>query len=289
MPVHTLNVEVGTVRQLLEQEAEEMAPWRERQSDILEQFRQSRLYVQIIAAVALIGVFLALYALPIESMRSALRWAVTYDADWRSGWARADGWAMEQGGWREALRTAWDQVAATVGWSSPAEGEQAEGAQPQDTEIAGSPPTEAPKSGALLPLEVGPSLRKVLPVDDAVLYGYGWRDKELHEGLDLVAGAGAPVHATSAGQVLRVVHRDPVWGGVVEIQHEGYTATYACLDAIGVRAGDRVTAGQRLAVIAAEPVAEVEMGAHLHLEVILHETGMPIDPAHFLSLQGSGT
>jgi murein DD-endopeptidase MepM/ murein hydrolase activator NlpD len=93
-----------------------------------------------------------------------------------------------------------------------------------------------------------------------------------HEGIDLVAPAGTPVHAVMAG----VVEVSPLggYGLHVLVHHGGDLVTlYGHLSGFAVAGGTAVTAGT---VIGAEGSTGASTGAHLHFEV--RRAGQPVDP-----------
>lgn len=94
------------------------------------------------------------------------------------------------------------------------------------------------------------------------------------EGIDIAAGAGAPVRAADAGTVA-IVTRDTEGIAIVAIDHgDNLLSVYANVGDITVAQGDRVDRGQNFATVApGDP-------AFLHFEV---RRGMDaLDPAEFL-------
>jgi murein DD-endopeptidase MepM/ murein hydrolase activator NlpD len=91
----------------------------------------------------------------------------------------------------------------------------------------------------------------------------GWTP-DLHEGVDIAAPSGTPVHAMKSG---RVEHAGE-WGGYglsVLLSHGTNVRTlYAHLSRIDVRAGQSVRGGERIGAVGATGNAT---GAHLHFEV----------------------
>ena len=133
---------------------------------------------------------------------------------------------------------------------------------------AGPPPLPAPD-------QLG-ALHYPLAVPALGLDPWGWRFSEsrgrwrMHTGLDLMAPRGTPVLAALSGRVHLVQWTDG-YGLTLVIDHgDGRRTLYAHLDAVGVRPGQSVTAG--------EPVAVVGMtgrtsGPHLHFELRFEEGG----------------
>src|SRR5262249_27147154 len=108
------------------------------------------------------------------------------------------------------------------------------------------------------------------PVGD----GFGPRGDAFHAGIDLLAPAGTPVIAGTAGRVTWAAPRAGGWGKLVTIAHAGGVRTmYAHLSRIDVRVGQFVSGGTVIGLVGATGDAT---GPHLHFEVRLH--GAAIDP-----------
>ncbi|MEL6363626.1 MAG: M23 family metallopeptidase [Pseudomonadota bacterium] len=107
------------------------------------------------------------------------------------------------------------------------------------------------------------------PVTDACLAsGFGDRDGKLHKGVDYNQDPGGPVVAAGGGVVLEAEYRDD-YGNYVLIAHgSGVHTRYAHLVnfAGGVRAGARVSAGQRLGIMG--NTAGYPIPVHLHYEIL---------------------
>jgi murein DD-endopeptidase MepM/ murein hydrolase activator NlpD len=92
-------------------------------------------------------------------------------------------------------------------------------------------------------------------------------------GVDLAATAMAEVSSAAAGLVLYADDLG-IYGSTVLIDHGfGLSSLYGHLSAIGVKAGDSVTAGQ---VIGRTGATGLAGGDHLHFEVRVH--GVPVNP-----------
>lgn len=104
-----------------------------------------------------------------------------------------------------------------------------------------------------------------------------WRT---HDGVDYAAAKGTAVTAAAAGTV-QEVRTDPLWGGVITVQHSGgYTSLYCgVVPETALKAGDAVTAGQVLGSVDTI-AAEVTMEPHLHFAIQLN--GKFTDPAALL-------
>ena len=106
-------------------------------------------------------------------------------------------------------------------------------------------------------------------------------DWRTHEGLDLVAQAGAVVMAAGAGEVL-AVYEDDLMGTTVTIDHgNGVTSLYANLAARPtVAEGDTVRAGDTIGAVGTSALAESALPSHLHFAMKMD--GVPIDPTAYL-------
>ena len=87
-----------------------------------------------------------------------------------------------------------------------------------------------------------------------------------HLGIDIAAGAGAPIYAADSGVVTMAQGGyNYGYGNVIQIDHgNGYSTVYAHLTAIFVTACQSVGAGQQIGTSGATGNAQ---GAHLHFEV----------------------
>jgi murein DD-endopeptidase MepM/ murein hydrolase activator NlpD len=120
--------------------------------------------------------------------------------------------------------------------------------------------------------------------DGFVGSGFGWRTDPFtgkmarHEGIDFAAPPGTPVHAAAGGVVL-LAEFHPEYGNVIEIDHGGQLMTrYAHALRLGVRPGDLVKRGQKIAEVGSTGRST---GPHLHFEV--HSKGIAQNPSRFLS------
>lgn len=95
-----------------------------------------------------------------------------------------------------------------------------------------------------------------------------------HYGTDVAAPSGTPVHALAAGRIT-FVHAGMFFNGkTVLVDHGlGLRSVYIHLSQTLVRAGDTVSAGQRIGAVGATGRAT---GPHLHFGLTLDST--PIDP-----------
>jgi murein DD-endopeptidase MepM/ murein hydrolase activator NlpD len=134
---------------------------------------------------------------------------------------------------------------------------------------------------ALERAEVLAAIPSIDPVAGAEVIGCfcyrSYPDTEFHEGVDLAANYGDPVHAAAAG-VVASAGWDGGYGLKIDIDHgNGYHTWYAHLSHIEVAVGQHVYKDQ---VIAAVGDTGFATGPHLHYQVMYE--GRPIDPTPFL-------
>ena len=114
--------------------------------------------------------------------------------------------------------------------------------------------------------------------------GFGPRGHRFHTGIDYPGATGTPVVAAAPGRVSFAGWSLGGWGYLVTIAHShGATTMCTHLSRIGVRAGQRVHAGERIGGIGATGHAT---GPHLHFEVRLR--GAAVDPLTGLAQAGGG-
>lgn len=105
-----------------------------------------------------------------------------------------------------------------------------------------------------------------------------YKVKIMHNGLDLIAPAGDPVHAAGDGVVTDVTKSRKGLGNVVTITHNGgYKTRYAHLADIEVRKGNRVKKGK---VVGYVGVSGNSFAPHLHYEV--YRDTLIMDPVHYM-------
>jgi murein DD-endopeptidase MepM/ murein hydrolase activator NlpD len=129
-------------------------------------------------------------------------------------------------------------------------------------------------------------LKDMLPNSSPVRAGYNsssWRidpfngHKAFHEGLDFPANTGAPILSAADGIVIAAEHT-PDYGNIVKINHgSGLETRYAHASDILVKVGERVTKGQRIALVGNTGRST---GPHLHYEIRLN--GNALDPRQYL-------
>lgn len=103
-----------------------------------------------------------------------------------------------------------------------------------------------------------------------------------HEGVDIANQVGTPIYAVTDGVV---VDAGPAagFGLWVRIRHpDGYTSIYGHIDRALVRVGQRVNAGQKIALMGNRGRST---GPHLHIEIADPE-GRKVDPQVWLAARG---
>lgn len=134
-----------------------------------------------------------------------------------------------------------------------------------------------------------PAISEV-PTEGVVSSSFGGRADPIsggaafHQGVDIAAPAGTPVKAAAAGRVL-FSGRAPGYGNLVEVDHGGgWVTRYGHNSANLVSAGDKIDAGQPLALVGQSGRAT---GNHLHFEV--RRDGRAVDPRILLGWQSKGS
>jgi len=119
------------------------------------------------------------------------------------------------------------------------------------------------------------------PVKGKVTSLFGRRGSRMHDGIDISAKEGTPIHAAEAGTVVYADHRLSGYGKLVIIRHgRNLFTAYAHNQRNLVRKGAAV---RRNDVIARVGHTGRASGAHLHFEVRHGST--PVDPLAYLSRQ----
>ncbi len=117
-------------------------------------------------------------------------------------------------------------------------------------------------------------LRFEWPVAGRLTSAYGMRRGRPHDGIDIGAAKGTPIHAAEAGKVVYAGDRLGAYGRVVIVKHVGSWATvYAHNDANLVEEGDFVEQGDPIARVGRTGNASAP---HLHFEI--RRSNHPRDP-----------
>lgn len=112
---------------------------------------------------------------------------------------------------------------------------------------------------------------------------YGMRNGRMHEGIDLVPGAGAPIQSIADGTVRIATEAGGNYGVTVYIDHvidgQVITSHYSHMQygSLRVKTGDKVKVGD---IVGKVGNTGRSYGAHLHFELILN--GAKIDPLPWL-------
>ena len=129
----------------------------------------------------------------------------------------------------------------------------------------------------------------VAPVEGRLTSAYGERTDPIdgkakfHKGVDVAAPKGTEIHAPAAGTVVRAEFAEN-YGNVVDVDHgDGYVTRYGQVSAFKAAVGDKVRAGDAIALVGSSGRST---GPHLHLEVL--KDGENIDPASVLDLPSKG-
>lgn len=156
---------------------------------------------------------------------------------------------------------------------------------PYDLErIANDPSMSEQIEDSVDSLELPVSLRLPLKRETKVTSFFGWRNKRLHDGIDLKGAVGDEIVAAADGRVISA-SRVKGYGRVVMLQHDGdWTTVYAHCSKLLVKHGQQVKAGQKIATVGRTGRST---GPHLHFEV--RKGADPVDPLIFLFAgQGEG-
>ena len=157
----------------------------------------------------------------------------------------------------------------------PADAPSSARTEPRPSRRAG--PAQIPRAGSrpLDPAARGEALS--WPANGVLISGFGARERDQHDGIDLAAPEGTPIRAAADGVVI-FAGQQRGYGNLVLLAHEGDLVTvYAHNSQNLVAPGRRVARG--------EPIARVgrtgnATGPHLHFEVRLGTH--PRDPLGFL-------
>jgi murein DD-endopeptidase MepM/ murein hydrolase activator NlpD len=117
----------------------------------------------------------------------------------------------------------------------------------------------------------------VWPVSGPITSPFGWRWGRMHQGIDIGASSGTPIHAAASGTVIYCGWEEG-YGNFVVIDHGGNLATaYGHQSAIAVACGQTVSQGQVIGYVGCTGHCT---GPHLHFEVRIN--GNPVDPMGYL-------
>jgi murein DD-endopeptidase MepM/ murein hydrolase activator NlpD len=116
------------------------------------------------------------------------------------------------------------------------------------------------------------------PIHGRLSSRFGWRRGRHHDGIDIPAKSGTPVHAAEAGRVIHSGEGLGDYGKVVIVKHAGrYSSVYAHNRRNRVRKGEFVEKDQVIAEVGKTGNAS---GNHVHFE--LRRDRRPEDPLLYL-------
>ena len=117
----------------------------------------------------------------------------------------------------------------------------------------------------------------IWPVSGPVTSGFGVRWGRMHEGIDIGAASGTPIHAAAGGTVIWAGWLGG-YGNLVVIDHHNSLATaYGHQSALATAVGASVSQGQVIGYVGSTGHST---GPHLHFEVRVN--GTPVDPLGYL-------
>lgn len=149
-------------------------------------------------------------------------------------------------------------------------------AAPAPDSPASAPPTPAPVAATpAAPSSASASAEAwQWPVDGTLIGRFGAAGGK---GIDIVGARGTPVRAVASGKVVYSGSGLRGYGRLLIIKHAGeFLSAYAHNDAILVKEGDMVTAGQKIALMGDSDADRVK----LHFEI--RRYGKPLDPLTYL-------
>jgi murein DD-endopeptidase MepM/ murein hydrolase activator NlpD len=118
---------------------------------------------------------------------------------------------------------------------------------------------------------------------------FGWRIDpitgrlEFHEGIDLAAPEGEPIHAVAAGVVTWAGPRYGFGNIVIVNDGQGYTTYYAHCEKVFVKVGQVIRRGTVIALVGDTGMST---GPHVHFEVLRDDR--PLNPAPFVFASRGG-
>jgi murein DD-endopeptidase MepM/ murein hydrolase activator NlpD len=117
----------------------------------------------------------------------------------------------------------------------------------------------------------------IWPINGIINSGFGARGSSFHEGIDIAAPEGTPIHAVDGGEV---IYSDELrgYGNMVIVRHtDGFASVYAHNAKNLVREGQQVARGETIARVGSTGRVT---GPHLHFEIRRNNTAE--DPLRYL-------
>jgi murein DD-endopeptidase MepM/ murein hydrolase activator NlpD len=153
----------------------------------------------------------------------------------------------------------------------------AEFAEPE-REVATNDKEEAPQSNPSATLN---RVHFSWPLFGYVSSAFGRRHHKDHEGIDIPARTGTPVHASRSGHVIYAGNKIRGYGNMVIVRHaDSFSTVYAHLSRIEVKKGQFVTRGHNLGRVGHTGHAH---GSHLHFEI--RDNRVAVNPLFYLQGQ----
>jgi murein DD-endopeptidase MepM/ murein hydrolase activator NlpD len=132
-------------------------------------------------------------------------------------------------------------------------------------------------SGAYEPPSGESSHGFIWPASGPVTSPFGMRWGRMHDGIDIGASYGSPIHAAAAGRVIYCGWEEG-YGNLTVIDHgNGLATAYGHQSSIAVSCGQDVSQGQTIGYVGSTGHST---GPHLHFEVRVN--GSPVDPLGYL-------
>ncbi len=137
---------------------------------------------------------------------------------------------------------------------------------------------QARSASSSAPTDTAPSAAGFIwPVSGPITSPFGWRWGRMHEGIDIGAPSGTPIHAVAAGTVIYAGLLGG-YGNLVVIDHGGGLASaYGHQSSVAVAIGESVAQGQVIGYVGSTGHS---FGPHLHFEVRVN--GAAVDPLGYL-------
>ncbi|MDJ0394438.1 M23 family metallopeptidase [Rhodococcus sp. G-MC3] len=144
-------------------------------------------------------------------------------------------------------------------------------------EVEAAPPSVG-LGGAVLPLPAG---------SYELSSNYGGRNNptgnggQFHQGVDLAAPSGTPIHAVTGGTVEQAGDAGDGYGNLVRIKNGNTVTYYGHQSSVAVNVGDTVAPGDQIGEVGSTGNST---GPHLHFEV--RNNGSSIEPVAYLKTLG---
>lgn len=158
----------------------------------------------------------------------------------------------------------------------------ASSAPPAPAATPGPSPSPSPSatSAPALPPDTAKAPRFAWPIEGEIIRKFVARGGKVafHDGIDVAGEQGEAVRAAAAGKVIFAGQGPKEYGLTVIVYHTGrWTTTYAFLDAVTVKEGERVKAGERVGKLGETGLAKQPS---LHFEVRRNRSAL--DPVEYL-------